>query len=85
MRENHIKTTSLGEGLRYDLSCTPRAFKICQNDQWDPLNAKRSSPQIILVWAMCKCMVSMATPYIILENGGGVGLQMQSYLGFYLS
>ena len=26
MRENHVKTISLGEGLRYDLSCTPRAF-----------------------------------------------------------
>ena len=25
-RENHVKTISLGEGLRYDLSCTPRAF-----------------------------------------------------------
>ena len=28
MRENHVKTISLGEGLRYDLSCTPRAFEI---------------------------------------------------------
>ena len=26
MMENHVKTISLGEGLRYDLSCTPRAF-----------------------------------------------------------
>ena len=25
---NNIKTISLGEGLRYDLSCTPRAFLI---------------------------------------------------------
>ena len=25
-RENHVKTISLGKGLRYDLSCTPRAF-----------------------------------------------------------
>ena len=23
---NHVKTISLGEELRYDLSCTPRAF-----------------------------------------------------------
>ena len=29
-----------------------------------------------------KSIVSMATPYMILENG--VGLQIQSYLGFYL-
>ena len=28
MRENHVKTISLREGLRYDLSCTPRAFEI---------------------------------------------------------
>ena len=27
MMENHVKTISLGEGLRYDLSCTtPKAF-----------------------------------------------------------
>ena len=29
--ENHVKTISLGEGLRYDLSCTPRAFKVMSN------------------------------------------------------
>ena len=39
---------------------------------------------------MWKCMVSMATAYMILQmggggGGGGVGLQIQSYLGFYLS
>ena len=28
MRENQVKTISLGEGWRYDKSCTPRAFKI---------------------------------------------------------
>ena len=28
MRENCVKTISLQEGLRYDLSCTPRAFQI---------------------------------------------------------
>ena len=28
MRENHVKTISLGEGLRYDLSCTPKAFEM---------------------------------------------------------
>ena len=26
IRENHVKTIGLGEGLRYDVSCTPRAF-----------------------------------------------------------
>ena len=26
MRENHVNTISLGEGLSYDLSCAPRAF-----------------------------------------------------------
>ena len=28
IKENHVKTISLGEGLRYDLSCTPRVFLI---------------------------------------------------------
>ena len=32
---------------------------------------------------MLKCMVSMATPYMILDKGAG--LQIQPYLGFYLS
>ena len=31
MRENHVKTISLGEGLRYNLSCTPRAFLMHAN------------------------------------------------------
>ena len=26
MKENHVKTVSLGEGMRYDISRTPRAF-----------------------------------------------------------
>ena len=42
----------------------------CQIVQWDPLNGKQSSPENILVWAMWKCLVSMATPYMIFENGG---------------
>ena len=28
MRENHVKTISLGEGLRNDQSCSPRTLKI---------------------------------------------------------
>ena len=32
------------------------------------LNEKRSCPQNIVVWAMCKCMVSMAT-HSPFENG----------------
>ena len=32
-----------------------------------------------------KSMVSMATPYMILENGVGGGLPIQLYLGFVLS
>ena len=42
----------------------------CQIVHWDPLNAKRSSPQSNLVWALSKYTVSMATAYMILENGG---------------
>ena len=35
-----------GEGLRYDLSCTPRGLlNSCQIVQWGPQNVKRSSPQ----------------------------------------
>ena len=46
MRENHVKTISLWEGLRYDLSCTPRSFlNSCQIVQWDPQKVKRSSSQ----------------------------------------
>ena len=56
----------------------------CQIVQWDPLNAKRSSLQNNLSMGYVKGMVSMATPYMILENMG-VGLQIQSYLGFYSS
>ena len=83
MRENHVKTISLGEGLRYDLSCTPRAFYSCQIVQVDPLNAKRGSPQNILV-----CYVKMHGFHgytLVWFSRMGVGLQIQSYLGFYLS
>ena len=46
MRKNYVKTISLGKGLRYDLSCTPRALlNSCQIVQWDPQSMKRSSPQ----------------------------------------
>ena len=41
MRENRVKTISLGEGLRYDLSYTH--YNSCQIVQWDPQNVKRSS------------------------------------------
>ena len=52
MRKNLIKTIGLGEGLRYSLSCTPRDFNFMPNCSVGPYNAKRSSPQNILVWAM---------------------------------
>ena len=36
-----------------------------------------------LVWAILKCIVSLDTHYMILDKG--VGLQIESYLGIYLS
>ena len=46
MRENHVKTKSLGKGLRYNLSCTPNGhLNSRQIVQWDPQTVKRSSPQ----------------------------------------
>ena len=44
-------------------------FHGCQIVHLDPLNVKRSRPQNKLEEAMRKCMVSMAMPYMILENG----------------
>ena len=48
MRENHVKTLSLGEGLRYDLTIYPALLvplNSCQMVLWNPHNVKRSSPQ----------------------------------------
>ena len=84
MRENHVKTISLGEGLRYDLSCTPRAFKFMPNCSV----------------GQSKCEMKFSSQEISMGNvkthgfhgnslydsrDWGVGLQIQSYLGFYLS
>ena len=52
--------------------------------QWDPLNAKQSSPQNILVRAMGKC-IFFHYNHLYDFREWGVGLQIQSYLGFYLS
>ena len=47
---------------------TPQDNCSClQTIHWDYLIAKRSCPKK-LAWAMFKCMVSMATPYLILES-----------------
>ena len=40
VRENLVKTISLGEGLRYDLSCTPMAFKAMSNWSLGPSNCE---------------------------------------------
>ena len=49
-------------GIKFRLPCTPRTiFHGCQIVYWEPLNAKRMCPQKILVGAMWKCIVSMAT------------------------
>ena len=48
---------------------------------------KQSSPQKKSGMGYVKMHGSMATAYMILEmgvGGGGVGLQIQSYLRFYL-
>ena len=45
-------------------------FSWMPNSFWDPQSAKQSCRKNRLVWAMLKCMVSMATPYMILKNGG---------------
>ena len=66
MRENHVKTISLGEGLRYDLSCTPTAFKVMSMFSLGPSDCetKSSFKQFGMGY------VSMATAYMILKNGG---------------
>ena len=38
----------------------------------------------ILVWAMCKCAVTMATPNVILENGGRLTNSILSRVIFIL-
>ena len=43
-------------------------FPWCLIVHWDPLNAKQSCPQKCLIRALYKCMVSMATLYMILKN-----------------
>ena len=40
------------------LPCTSRTIVHgCQIVYWDPLNGKRSCPQNIFVWAMCKIII----------------------------
>ena len=63
------------------LPCTPHRTMLhwCQIVHLDPLNAKRSSPHCILLWAMCKCMVSMAT-HGRFENGGPIYAYKVTYI-----
>ena len=84
-RENHVQTISLGEGLRYDLSCTPRnLLNSCQIVQWDPQNVKQISPQKKFGMGYVK-MHGFHGNLLYDFRDWGVGLQIQSYLGFYLS
>ena len=69
--------------MQIRLLCTPGTiFHGCQTLHWDPLKTKQSCPKKIGM-GYVKCMVSMATPCMILDNR--VGLQIKSFLGFYLS
>ena len=77
MRENHVKTISLGEGLRYDLNS-------CQIVQWDPQSVKLSSPHKKLGMGYVK-KHGFHGNSLYDSRDWGVGLQSQSYLEFYLS
>ena len=65
-------------GIQIRLPCTPRT-------NFHALVPPESETKLFKKWyGLCE----MATPYIIIENGGGgggVGLQIQFYIGFYLS
>ena len=59
-------------------------FKFMPNCSVGPSKWEKKFASNILVWAMRKCIVSMATPLYGFREWG-VGLQIQSFLGFYLS
>ena len=62
MREIHVKTRSLGEGLRFDLACTPRAFKFMPTCSAEPSECETKFTSKHFVMGYVKSMVSMATP-----------------------
>ena len=76
-----VARQSFYPGIQFKFPCTPRTLTHgCQIVHWDLLNAKQSCPQKNFGMGFVKYMVSMATPYMVIENGGS--LQIQSYLGF---
>ena len=67
--------------IQFMLPCNPRTiFHGCQIVYWDPWKRNKVVLKNILVWAMWKCMVSMATHS---GFGNGVCQQNYSYLSCY--
>ena len=58
-------------------------FNSCQIVQWDPQNVKRRTPQ--KKFGMGEKMHGFHGNLLYDSRDCGVGLQIQSYLGFYLS
>ena len=58
----------MGWGTIYPALLGP--FKFMPNCSVGPSECETKFTQNILAWAMWKCMVSMAIPYLIFENGG---------------
>ena len=71
MSENHVKTISLGEWLRYDRSCTPMPFKDMSNCLLGPYKCetKFSSKH----FGMGYVKMHGLDGFMILDNGRGVG------------
>ena len=62
MRENHVKNYKpRGKVEVRSILHSLDLLNSCQIVEWDPLNAKQSSPKKLAL-AMWKYMVSMATP-----------------------
>ena len=78
------KTISLGEGLRYDLSCTPRAFKFMPNSLVGPSECETKFALKHFGMGYVKMYGFHGNP-LYDSRDWRVGLQIQSYLVSYLS
>ena len=77
MRENNVKTVNLGEGVKgRSILHSLGLLNSCQIVQWGPQNVKRSSHH--------KKMHGFHGNLLHDSQDWGVGLQIQSYLEFYI-
>ena len=70
MRENRVKTISLGKGLRYNSSCTPKAFNFMPNCTAGPSECETKFTSKHFDIGHAKSHGFHGNPFTIFENGG---------------